>query len=149
MDDIDRRILSTIQSDFPLTQRPYRALGDQLKCSEEEIFARIKRLKKDGIIRRIGGNFESQRLGFTTTLCAAKVPGNQMKGFVEVVNRIPGVTHNYLRDHQYNVWFTLVVPDGQEVDRCIEEIIHSTGVGEIINLPATKTFKILVDFDLA
>ena len=149
MDDIDRKILGTIQSDFPLSRRPYRDLSDRLGLPEEEIFGRVERLKKDGIIRRIGGSFDSRCLGFTTTLCAAKVPDNRITLFVEEVNKYPGVTHNYLREHEYNIWFTLVVTDWREVDRLIGEIIQSTGVREVINLPATRTYKVLVDFELA
>lgn len=148
MDNIDRKILTTIQTSFPLTQRPYRDLGDQLQCSEEEILERVKKLKKDGIIRRIGGNFNSRSLGFTTTLCAAKVPDDKIKAFVEFVNRYPGVTHNYTRDHQYNIWFTLLVPNGQDIPKYIEQIILNTGIGDIINLPAVRIFKIVVDFAL-
>jgi len=67
---------------------------------------------------------------------------------VRVVNKYPGVTHNYLRDHHYNIWFTFVAPNMKAINRYIEEIIKDTGVGEIINLPAVKVFKILVNFDL-
>ncbi len=148
MDDIDRKILGTIQSDFPLSRRPYRDLSDRLGLSEEEIFGRVERLRKEGIIRRLGGSFDSRCLGFTTTLCAAKVPDSRITLFVEEVNKYPGVTHNYLREHEYNIWFTLVVTDREEVDRLIGEIIQSTGVREVINLPATRTFKVLVDFEL-
>ena len=148
MDDIDRRILGIIQSEFPLSRTPYRDLSDRLGLSEEEIFARVKNLKKNGIIRRIGGSFDSRFLGFTTTLCAAKVPDHKIMLFVEAVNKYPGVTHNYLREHAYNIWFTLVVTDGREVDRVIREITKSTGVREILNLPARRTFKVLVDFEL-
>jgi DNA-binding Lrp family transcriptional regulator len=148
MDNIDRKILTTIQASFPLTQRPYRELGNQLKCSEKEILERIKKLKKDGIIRRIGGNFNSRSLGFTTTLCAAKVPDDKIKTFVEFVNRYPGVTHNYAREHQYNIWFTLLVHDGQDIPQYIEQIILNTGVEDIINLPAVRIFKIVIDFAL-
>jgi len=148
MDDIDRKILGMIQSEFPLSRRPYRDLSDLLGLSEEEIFGRVKNLKKDGIIRRIGGSFDSRSLGFTTTLCAAKVPDNRIGLFVQEVNKYPGVTHNYLREHEYNIWFTLVVSDQREVDRLIGEIIRSTGVEELINLPATRTFKVSADFGI-
>lgn len=148
MDDIDKRILGTIQSDFPISRRPYWDLSEQLGLPEEEIFGRVERLRKEGIIRRLGGSFDSRCLGFTTTLCAAKVPDNRITLFVEEVNKYPGVTHNYLREHEYNIWFTLVVTDRKEVDRLIGEIIQSTGVREIINLPAKRTFKVLVDFEI-
>lgn len=148
MDDIDRTILGTIQSEFPLTRRPYRDLGDRLGLTEADIVARITTLKKKGIIRRIGGSFDSRSLGFVTTLCAAKVPDNQITPFVEEVNKCSGVTHNYLREHEYNIWFTLMVAEGPEVDTVIGKIAQSTGIGEIITLPARKTFKLLVDFNL-
>ena len=148
MDNLDRRLLNEIQSGFPITRRPYKDLGERLKCSEAEVFDRIRNLRKQGIIRRIGGNFDSQRLGFATTLCAARVPDDTINRFVEVVNRYSGVTHNYLRDHHFNVWFTFVAPDIKAINRYIKEIIQDTGVREIINLPALKTFKILVDFEL-
>jgi len=148
MDDIDRKLLNEIQSDLPVTRRPYKDLGARLSCSEDSILTRIKRLKKDGIIRRIGGNFDSQRLCFATTLCAAKVPDDKIEEFVRVVNKYPEVTHNYLRDHHYNMWFTFAAPNMKVIDRYIDEIIKYTGVEEILNLPAVKTFKILVNFDL-
>jgi len=148
MDDIDRKLLNEIQSNFPVTRRPYKDLGVRLSCSEDNILTRIKRLKKEGIIRRIGGNFDSQRIGFTTTLCAARVSDDKIEEFVTAVNKYPGVTHNYLRDHYYNIWFTFVAPNMKVIDRYIDEIIKYTGVEEILNLPAVKTFKILVNFDL-
>ena len=148
MDDIDKKLLNEIQSNFPITKRPYADLSEILSCSEDEIIQRIKNLKKKGLIRRIGGNFESQRLGFTTTLCAARVPDEEIDRFVKVINQYTGVTHNYLRDHYFNIWFTFVAPDMSDIDKYIDEIIQNTGVREILNLPAVKTFKILVDFDL-
>ena len=148
MDDIDRKLLNEIQSNFPLTQRPYKDLGIRLNCSEDNILKRIERLKKEGIIRRIGGNLDSQRIGFTTTLCGAKVPDDTMEKFVRVVNKYPGVTHNYLRDHHYNIWFTFVAPNMKIINRYIDEIMKHTGIREILNLPAVKRFKIMVNFDL-
>ena len=149
MDALDRKLLNEIQTGFPVKKRPYQHLGERLNCSESEVLERIKRLKRKGIIRRIGGNFDSHKLGFATTLCAARVPETKIQRFVEVVNQYSGVTHNYLRSHHFNIWFTFIAPDMKEINTCIEEIILTTGVREIISLPAVKTFKILVDFDLA
>ncbi|MFW6147872.1 MAG: AsnC family transcriptional regulator [Thermodesulfobacteriota bacterium] len=148
MDDIDRKILAAIQSEFPLSPRPYRDLSDRLGVPETDIFNRVTSLKKKGIIRRIGGSFDAGSLGFVTTLCAAKVPEERITVFAEVVNRYPGVTHNYLRDHEYNIWFTLMMKNKQELERVIEEIMQSTGIREIITLPAKKTYKLLIDFSL-
>lgn len=149
MDDVDRKLLNEIQTRFPISQRPFRDLGVRLSCSEEEILRRIRKLKKRGIIRRIGGNFDSKRLGFATTLCAAKVANSELSRFVAVVNRFPEVTHNYLREHPYNVWFTFVARDPNLIEDYIEEIKERTGVREILTLPAVKSFKILVDFDIS
>lgn len=148
MDNTDRAILNEIQSDFPITPRPYHELGKRLKLSEAEVLERVKRLKAEGIIRRIGGNFNSRSLEFTSTLCAARVPEDKMEGFVQVVNSYPGVTHNYLRNHDYNVWFTFIAPDKPRIDNALKEISEATGVTEIISLPAVRQFKIKVDFEV-
>jgi DNA-binding Lrp family transcriptional regulator len=148
MDESDRKLLNEIQSDFPITTRPYKVLGVRIGCSESETLERVKRLKQEGVIRRIGGNFDSNRLGFATTLCAARVSHDKLERFVEVVNHYPGVTHHYLRDHSYNVWFTFVAKDRAMIAQHIKEIIRQTGVPEILDLPAVRTFKIRVDFDI-
>jgi DNA-binding Lrp family transcriptional regulator len=148
MDDVDKAMVNEIQSDFPITTRPYRELGKRFELSEEEVLERLKRLKAEGVIRRIGGNFDSKSLNFTSTLCAAKVPKQKMDRFVEVVNSYPGVTHNYLRNHDYNVWFTFIAQNVLLIDKALDEISGATGVTEIINLPAVKQFKIKVDFEV-
>lgn len=148
MDDIDKQILNRIQSDFPIVSHPYREIAKRFNISENEVIQRIKRLKDEGIIRRIGGNFHSSRLHFTSTLCAASVPEEKIEHFVEVVNQFPGVTHNYLRNHAYNVWFTFIAENKAFIENALNEISRETGVSEILNLPAEKTFKIKVDFDV-
>ena len=148
MDNTDRHILSEIQSNFPIVSRPFEELGRRLGLSESELMGRIKRLKKRGIIRRIGGNFHSSRLSFTSTLCAARVPETRIDSFVEAVNRYPGVTHNYLRSHEYNIWFTFIAENRDYIEEALKEISRKTGVMDILNLPAIKTFKIKVDFEI-
>ena len=147
-DDIDRAILNRIQSDFPVTRRPYRSIAKNLDLSEVNVINRIKRLKKNGIIRRIGGNFVPEKLGFVSTLCAAKVPKDKIDDFVQAVNRYPGVTHNYLRDNPYNIWFTFIAQSMGEIADNLERISRGTGVTDILNLPATKMYKIKAHFDL-
>ncbi len=146
MDDTDRVIINEIQSDFPISIRPYLDLGNRLNLSESDVLKRVGRLKREGVIRRIGGNFNSRALGFTSTLCAAKVPGEKLDFFVEVVNRFPGVTHNYQRNNPYNVWFTFIAPSMEKIDAALQEIREQTGVEDICNLPAIRMFKIKVDF---
>ena len=148
MDKTDKRILNEIQSGFPIVSRPYLELGQRLDLSEQEVIKRLGRLKQDGIIRRIGGNFHSDRLNFTSTLCAAKVPEEKIEHFVEVVNRHPGVTHNYLRSHGYNIWFTFIAEDMAYIEDALTGLSEETGVTEILNLPAVRMFKIKVDFEV-
>ena len=148
MDDTDRKILNRIQSNFPISSRPYLAIAEELDLDESEVIHRLLRLKKNGIIRRIGGNFFPEKLGFVSTLCAAKVPDDKIDAFAEAVNRYPGVTHNYQRDNSFNIWFTFIASSMEEIEENLQEISRHTGVEEIINLPATKVFKIKAYFDL-
>ncbi|UCG14956.1 MAG: Lrp/AsnC family transcriptional regulator [Deltaproteobacteria bacterium] len=145
---MDRTILNQIQSHFPVETRPYLVLAEKLGCSELEVIRRVQNLKDREIIRRIGANCNSRKLGYTSTLCAARVPAHLMKRFVAEVNSYPGVTHNYRREHNYNVWFTLIAPSEQDIDRILDGISEVTGVSEIISLPAERLFKIQVDFEV-
>jgi DNA-binding Lrp family transcriptional regulator len=148
MDAIDRKIVNAIQSDFPISPQPYHELGKRLHLPAEEVLERVKALKASGIIRRIGGNFHSHRLNYTSTLCAARIPENKIEPFVAVVNSYPGVTHNYLRKHDYNVWFTFIAPSMSEIENSLRQISEKTGVKEIYSLPAVRMFKIRVDFEV-
>ena len=148
LDDTDRLILNRIQSDFPVTQRPYEVIGRELDLPEAEVLERLKKLRETGIIRRIGGNFSPEKLGFVSTLCAASVPENKIDGFAARVNRYPGVTHNYMRENHFNVWFTFIAPSMKEIEANLAEIARETGVREILNLPATRVFKIRAKFDV-
>lgn len=146
MDETDRLIINRIQSDFPIDERPYNAVADELGLSESEIIERIKNLKKNGIIRRIGGNFRPEKIGFFSTLCAAEVPEDKLELFTECVNSYTGVTHNYVRDNRFNVWFTFIAPSVEDIEKSLNDIQNRTGVAEILNLPATRVFKISARF---
>jgi DNA-binding Lrp family transcriptional regulator len=145
MDDLDRQLLNEIQSAFPVEPHPYRVIGQRIGMTEKDVLARVARLKQDGIIRRMGASINSRRVGFVSTLLAAKVPKEKFDHFVRTVNACKGVTHNYERRHEYNVWFTLIAPSENDKKRTIRELIRKTGV-EIVELPAKKIFKIKVDF---
>ena len=148
LDDIDKAIINRIQSEFPIASRPYLELANELELTEKEVLDRVARLKKNGIIRRIGGNFVPGKLGFVSTLCAAKVPDDKIEHFAKIVNRYPGVTHNYQRDNHYNVWFTFISPSMDEIETNLKKIAEESGVSDILNLPATKVFKIKAQFDV-
>jgi DNA-binding Lrp family transcriptional regulator len=148
LDDLDRAILNEIQSNFPLVPRPYAEMGKRVGVSEEEILARVTAMHEAGIIRRIGANFTSRKLGYTSTLCAARVPPENLESFAAVVNRYPGVTHNYLRKHRYNVWFTLIAESEAKLTEILQEIRETSGATELLSLPAKEIFKIKVDFPM-
>ncbi len=145
MDDTDRRLLDIIQSDYPVAERPYAAVGERLGLGEDDVLARVRALKSSGVIRRIGASFSSRHLGWHSTLCAARVPEDKLDAFVAVVNTHQGVTHNYLRDHAINVWFTYIGPSREAVKAALADIEAATGI-EVMYLPATRVFKIKVDF---
>ena len=148
LDDIDKAIINRIQSEFPIASRPYLEVAKELELTEKEVLDRVVRLKKEGIIRRIGGNFVPGKLGFVSTLCAARVPADKIEHFAAIVNRYPGVTHNYLRDNPYNVWFTFISPSMDEIETNLKKIAEDSGVNDILNLPATKVFKIKAQFEV-
>ena len=149
LDDTDRKILNHIQSDFPIVSRPYLSIADDLGLTEKDVIDRVTRLKENGIIRRIGGNFFPEKLGFVSTLCAAKVPEDKIDIFAKAVNQYPGVTHNYQRDSEFNIWFTFIAPSMAEIEEKLKAISRKTGIEDIINLPATSVFKIKAEFDLS
>ncbi len=153
-DRTDKLILDIIQSGFPVDPDPYAVLSGEMKrrfgadIAPVEILDRVRAMRQSGLVRRIGANFQSSRLGFRSTLCAAKVPEEKLGAFIEAVNALPGVTHNYQRMHEYNIWFTLIAPSWQNALDTLAELEEKTGV-KILNLPAEKLFKIKVDFALA
>lgn len=146
LDNINRDIINQIQSDFPITPRPFQTIAERIGITEQDVITRIGHLKKKKIIRRIGGNFVPEKLGFVSTLCAAKVPEDMIDHFAGVVNQYPGVTHNYQRENPYNIWFTFITSSIEEIENNLIQIAETTGITEILNLPATKVFKIRAEF---
>lgn len=148
LDSLDRQLLNLIQSSFPITPEPYRELAETLGTSEEEVLARLERLIACGVIRRLGPVFDSRMLGYCGTLAALKVPLERIPEVAAVVNSFPGVTHNYLREGDYNMWFTLLEENPDRLEAILEEIKKRTGITEVLNLPSERVFKIRVNFDL-
>ncbi len=148
MDSIDKKILNIIQANFPITKRPYEEIGKKIGISEEEVFQRVIKLYEAGIIRRIGATFNSHALGYASTLCAAKVPEDKLEDFVKEINNFYQVTHNYLREHEYNVWFTFIDISMEEIEKKLKMVAEKTGVRDILNLPAKRLFKVRVDLNV-
>ncbi len=148
LDSVDRKILQAVQSDFPLVPRPYLHIAETAGISEKEVIERIRRMQEKGIIRRLGGLFDSRKLGYTGTLCAMRVPPEDIERVAGIINEYPGVTHNYLRNHRYNVWFTLLAESEAKMNSLLDEIQKRTGITDILNLPAVNVFKVRVNFDI-
>jgi DNA-binding Lrp family transcriptional regulator len=145
LDDLDRAILNEIQSHFPIVSRPYAEVGERVGASEEEVVARVIAMADAGVIRRLGANFTSRKLGYTSTLCAVRVAPESLDRFVAVVNRYPGVTHNYEATPLQRL-FTLIAESEERLNQILEEISQASEVAEILSLPAQEVFKIKVDF---
>jgi DNA-binding Lrp family transcriptional regulator len=148
LDQTDRDLLNIVQNGLPVVPEPYRALAEELHVSEEEIIRRLGRLKDAGVIRRLGAVFDSRRVGYKGTLCALKVPPEQISEVAAIINGFRGVTHNYLRDHEFNMWFTVLAESQDKLEQTIENIRGQTGIKELLSLPAENVFKIGVHFKI-
>lgn len=146
MDLIDEKILKRVERKFPLSSYPYRDLADDLGLTEKEVISRLSQLKKKGIILRIGAFFDSEKLGFHSTLIAMKVPQSRLPAVAEIINCYPGVTHNYSRDHRFNLWFVLMGKHRKEIDEIIRKIKDQTGIKDILNFPKKQLFKLDLNF---
>jgi DNA-binding Lrp family transcriptional regulator len=148
MDEIDKKLLNILQKEFPLEERPFLIVAQRCGISEDEALIRIQKMKDEGIIRRIGAVFDGAKLGRASTLCAARVPEDKLENFVNIVNANKGVTHNYQRDNEYNVWFTVSAATAEELEAFLADVKENTGVTDIQDMRAVRTFKINASFDV-
>jgi len=148
MDDVDKKILNILQREFPLEEQPFLIAGNRCGISEDETISRIRKMKEEGIIRRIGAVFDGAKLGRVSTLCAVRVPEEKIDSFVAIVNANKNVTHNYRRDNEYNIWFTVSAASAKELKAFLKELKEKTGVMDILDMRAMNTFKINASFDV-
>lgn len=148
LDSVDKEILNRIQGEFPLSENPYGDIGAEVGITADEVLIRVKRLKADGIVRKVGPFFDAKKMGHKSTLCAVDVPEEKIEETADIISAYVEVTHNYLRLGHPNIWFTLIARDAAEIERILAEISEKAGVGPIRNLPAKKMFKIKVDLKL-
>jgi DNA-binding Lrp family transcriptional regulator len=142
IDGTDNKLLNIIQWEFPLIREPFSLLGLNLDMSAKEVISRIERLKSAGIIRLIGPVLNPKKLGYRTTLAAARMPAKRLPTAGQVLSGHPGVSHCYERDHAFNLWFTLAVPVTADLDYEVRKLGKQIRSTSIINLPAIKMFKI-------
>ena len=146
MDKLDLTILRTIQQEFPLTPRPYEVLARKLSVPVEELFGRVRELRRRGVVRRIGVLFDSRKLGFRGHLVAARVEPDAVDAVAGLLDRRDEVTHNYLRTGRFNVWFTVMLPEDGDIERMLEEVRSIRGVAEVVTFPTRRIFKLDASF---
>lgn len=139
-------ILSRIQKKFPLVAKPFQVIAEELGMSEEEVLDILQEQKKSNIIRQTSAIFDTKRLGYKSSLVAFKVAPEKISAAVKIINAHPGISHNYERNHDFNIWFTLgVAPDSKlGLDRTVEILAELTEADDYIMLPTLKLFKINV-----
>lgn len=148
MDELDRKLLNALQTDFPLVPEPFAALGEMLGVDEDEVIARVKALKDARIIRQISAIFDSSALGYRSSLVAFRVENDRVEQTAEIVSAHPGVSHNYERNHDYNLWFTITVPPGTTPESEVARIAERARPAAYRMFPTTRLFKIGVAFDM-
>lgn len=144
----DKLLLEEVQQDFPLVPRPFELIGKRCGLSEADVIDRIRILTSSGIIRDIAAILDAEKIGYKSTLVAAKVKPELVESLTSSINLHPGVSHNYLRNHEYNMWFTLALHEGKSFQSEIESLIGTLGVSYLI-LPAIRKFKVRVGFKLS
>jgi DNA-binding Lrp family transcriptional regulator len=148
-DRIDMRILDALQDDLPLLARPYAEIARRLGMSETDLLTRLKRLQEAGIIRGIAPVLESRYMGLAAaTLIAVHVPEEKVREAAAIISRYPEVSHNFLRDHHYSLWFTLSARSKEQIGHVLDEILGRTGISreDVLDLPTVKKLKIDVRF---
>ena len=144
MDKIDSQILQELQYNYPLSERPYEVIAERLKISKEEIWNRVQLMLDKGIIRRMGASFDSNKLGFRSTLAAVSVAPELVDRAAGIIGRFYEVTHSYLRNDIFNIWFTLIAIDDNRIENILEQIRKSLSLerSKVLNLPMKRLFKL-------
>ncbi len=147
MDEIDKKILNLIQEEFPLSERPFEDIGKEVGISGREVVKRVKELKEKGIIRRIGPILERKKLGYVSVLCGVHVDNSKIMEVARAINGLTGVTHNYEREGDLNLWFTITKKTAGEIDRTLSDLEETYGL-KIYRFPEKRMFKIKTYFPL-
>lgn len=171
MTELEQRILDIIQDGFPIAEHPYAVLAEcistngnviassgaakQSCVTEQQVFEAVESLRASGVIRRIGGVYDTKRLGLVSRLCAGRVPETNfdfdgaagreqtaLEKFATAVMNIPAITHNYIRSHEYNVWFTVIAENESALQSIVDKLMSETELRDVHSMPAKKMFKI-------
>lgn len=149
LDERTRELLDLMQEDFPLTVRPYAALGERLGLTEAETLERLAQAREAGVVRQICAIFDTKALGYSSALVAMKVAPERLEHAAAVINAHPGVSHNYKRNHEFNMWFTVAMPPGHDLDAVIQRLHELAGAESTRPMPTIHLFKIGVTLDMS
>jgi len=150
LDELDRRLLNLMQGSFPIAVRPYQHVAAEAGVAEAEVLARVRRLLEQRIIRQVTPIFDTRALGYSSMLVAAKVDPQFPHRAAQVINAHPGVSHNYLRNHDFNLWFTIATPPDSELglEGTLEVLAREAKAESVRQLPTLKLFKIRMDLEM-
>ena len=146
--EADAQLLNAVQWSFPLDEAPYAVLAERLGFTEDEVIDRLRAVKAEGVLRQLSAIFDTRALGYTSALIAAKVDADRIDAAAEIINEHPGVSHNYKRNHDYNLWYTLAVPPGEDFDTHLDVLHQASGARVTRKLPTLKLYKIGVKLDM-
>jgi len=148
MDELDKELLNEIQWTFPLVTRPFDAIAEKFDTTPEIVKEHLNHLKEVGILRQLSAIFDTRKLGYTSSLVAMEIEHDKLEYVASQINRHPGVSHNYEREHQFNLWFTLAVPPGSDLKTEIDKFNVLKGIKKVRMLPTLQLFKIGVKLDM-
>jgi len=144
MDDLDRRILTELQEHFPLELNPYEILAKNIGIDVDILWGRVLKLVESGVIRRIGLSIDSRKIGYASTLAAIQVLPDQINKASQLIDAYPEITHSYLRDDAYNIWFTVIAEDRKRITAILDELRMELDLSEddLMDLPVETLFKL-------
>ncbi len=150
LDELDRKLLNLMQGKFPLEPRPYESVAREASTTEDEVMRRVQHLIDERIIRQVTPIFDTRALGYSSMLVAAKVDPENPHRAAKVINAHPGVSHNYLRNHEFNIWFTIATePDSKlGLQGTLNALAEEAGATSVRELPTLKMFKIRMDLEM-
>jgi len=149
LDDLDKELLNEIQWSFPLVERPFDELAKKFDRNPELIKTKLNALKSSGVLRQLSAIFDTRKLGYKSSLVAMKVDPAKLIDVATIINKHPGVSHNYERNHEFNLWFTIATPPGTNVKTEVDKFSKLPGVKETRMLPTIQMFKIGVKLDMS
>jgi len=146
MDELDRKIINSLQGNFPIVDSPYQQIAEQLGIEESKLLKRLENLLSERILTRFGPMYDIQKLGGSFSLCAIRVPTERFDEVTAIINSFPEVAHNYERDHEFNMWYVLATESLQQIDKVNQSIENEIGL-KVYNMPKLQEFFVGLHFD--